>query len=112
VQFEYPRSAVALLNGLTSATGLVLPSGDLEAAAYRADEEVAQQVAGNDDIAQVVAALEQQYDQLAAITSGALGGAAALAAGELPSGDEIAAQVESFLSSLGDEDASGKDGEA
>ena len=59
---------------------------------------------GNDEFATVVAALEQQYDQLAAMTSGTTGGLADLASDGVPSGDEIAAQVELFLSSLTDPD--------
>ncbi len=77
---------------------------DLEPAARRADAEVAQQLEGNDEFATVVAALEQQYDQMAALTAGAAGGLADHADSGMPSGDEIAAQVEQFLSSLGDPD--------
>ena len=65
---------------------------------------MAQQLEGNDEFATVVAALEQQYDQMAAITSGATGGLGDMAEGGMPSGDEIAAQVELFLSSLEDPD--------
>lgn len=104
VQFEYPRAAATLLEGLSAATGLVLPAGGLEPAARRADAEVAQQLEGNDEFATVVAALEQQYDQMSALGAGAAGGLADLAAGGVPSGDEIAAQVEQFLSSLDDPD--------
>lgn len=104
VQFEFPRAAATLLAGLTKATGLVLPGSGLESAARRADAEVAQQVEGNEEFATVVAALEQQYDQMAAITSGSTGGLADLVDGAVPSADEIAAQVEQFLSSLEDPD--------
>lgn len=104
VQFEFPRAATTLLGGVAAATGLSLPVADLEGAARQADAEVAQQLVGNDEFATVVAALEQQYDQMAAITSGATGGLADLADGGMPSGDEIAAQVEQFLSSLSDPD--------
>jgi hypothetical protein len=104
VQFDFPRAATTLLSGVAQATGLDLPIADLEPAARRADAEVSQQLDGNEEFASVVSALEQQYDQMAAITSGSLGGLADLAAGPLPSGDEIAAQVEQFLSSLEDPD--------
>lgn len=102
VQFEFPRAAATLLGGLCAATGLVLPTADLEPAARQADAEVAQQLEGNDEFATVVAALEQQYDQLAGLTSGTTGGLADLAEGGVPTGEEIAAQVELFLSSLDD----------
>ena len=65
---------------------------------------MAQQLEGNAEFATVVAALEQQYDQLAAISSGTQGGLADLMGGSVPTGEEIAAQVEEFLSSLSDPD--------
>jgi len=104
VQFDFPRSAVTLLQGVSAATGLVLPLGDLDEAARKADAEVRAQVDGNEEFGTVVAALEQQYDQMAAISTGASGGLGDLADGRMPTGDEIAAQVELFLSSLDDPD--------
>lgn len=104
VQFEFPRAAATIIAGVSAATGLVLPTAGLEPAARHADAEVAQQLEGNEEFTAVVAALEQQYDQMAAITSGAAGGLADLADGGVPTGDEIAAQVELFLSSLEDPD--------
>ena len=108
VQFEFPRAAITLLNGVAAATGLVLPSDGLVEAAQRADAEVEEQLEGNDEFSGVVAALEAQYDQMAAISSGASGGLADLAGSPMPTGDEIAAQVEQFLSSLDDPDDQGK----
>lgn len=108
VQFEFPRAASTVLAGVSAATGLVLPTGGLEPAARRADAEVEQQLDGNEEFATVVAALEQQYDQMAAISTGAQGGLADLAESGVPTGDEIAAQVELFLSSLDDPDDPGK----
>lgn len=104
VQFEFPRAAATLLQGVSAAAGLSLPVDALEPAASRADADVAEQLAGNAEFATVVTALEQQYDQLAAIASGAPTGLSELADGGIPSGDEIAAQVEQFLSSLEDPD--------
>lgn len=104
VQFDFPRSAVTLVQGVTAATGLVLPVGELEEAARRADAEVSAQLEGNEEFATVVAALEQQYDQLTAIATGASGGLGDLAGERMPTGDEIAAQVEQFLLTLDDPD--------
>ena len=104
VQFEFPRAAATLIDATARATGLVLPVADLEPAAKRADAEVAQQLEGNDEFATVVSALEQQYDQMAALTTGSTGGLGDLTDGRMPTGDEIAAQVELFLSSLDDPD--------
>lgn len=104
VQFEFPRAATTLLQGVSAATGLSLPVESLEPAARRADADVAEQLAGNEEFATVVAALEQQYDQLAAIASGAPTGRSDMAGERLLSGEEIAAQVEEFLSTLADPD--------
>ena len=104
VQFEFPRAALVLIEGIARHAGLVLPVAGLEPAATRADAEVAQQLEGNEEFATVVAALEQQYDQMAAITSGSMGGIGDLAGERIPTGDEIAAQVEQFLSTLDDPD--------
>jgi len=108
VQFDFPRAAETLLEAVGNATGLVLPTTGLEPAAQRADAEVAQQLAGNDEFATVVAALEQQYDQMAALASGTAGSLSDLVDGHMPTGDEIAEQVEQFLSSLEDPDDPGK----
>ncbi len=100
VQFEYPRAATTLLRGVAQVTGLDLPVDGLEVAAVQADHAVAQQLVGNDEFATVVASLEQQYDQLAALAEQAP--AASSAPERIPTGDDIAAQVEQFLASLDD----------
>jgi hypothetical protein len=104
VQFEFPRAASTLIEAISRATGLHIPIASLEPAARQADAEVTQQLAGNEEFATVVAALEQQYDQMTAIATGAAGGLADMAGEPMPTGDEIAAQVEQFLSSLSDPD--------
>ena len=48
------------------ATGLVLPGDALREAARRTDLEIARQVEGSAEVAEVVQALEQQYDAFAA----------------------------------------------
>jgi hypothetical protein len=107
VQFEFPRAAATLLAGVCAATGLVLPTAALEPAARKADAEVAAQMAGNEEFAAIVAALEVQYDQL--VAGGAAGALGAISEAEVLSGDEIAAQVEEFLSSLDSGGASESD---
>ncbi len=111
VQFDYPRAAISLLNGLEQTAGLSIDIDLLLERAEAAERDVAEQTEGNDEFTEVVAALEAQYDQLAEIAAGSTGGLADLA--ELAdqgmlSGDEIAAQVEQFLSSLEDPDDPGK----
>ncbi len=102
-QFEYPTAAIATLEALSSATGLVLPVDSLRAPASRAEGEIAQQLQSNEEFVTIVRALEQQYDQMAALRANqpAAGVGSELApGGEVPSGDEIAAQVEQFLAQM------------
>lgn len=112
VQFEYPRCAMVMIEGLTDVTGLALSGVALEDRAQRADGEVSEQLSGNEEFAAVVTALEAQYDQMSEARS-ALTKPSSAPQGEVPSGDEIAAQVEEFLAGLGDEsekeDKSGSD---
>jgi len=105
VQFEYPRAAEILLTHVARAADLVLPIEHFAEAAARAELQVADQLSGNDEFATVVAALEQQYDQMVALTqSQAAAGAALAPDGQVPTGEEIAAQFEAFLSGLGEEE--------
>lgn len=107
VQFEYPRAAQTLLDGLVTVSGIAVPSAGLQGQADQADREVATQLEGNDEFVSVVAALEMQYDQLAASNDSmtAAGVSDLVPDGEMPSGDEIASQVEEFLRGFGADDA-------
>lgn len=99
VQFEYPRCAMALIEGLTDVTGLRISSVGLEGRAVKADGEVSEQLSGNEEFAAVVSALEVQYDQMVEARS-ALTKPSSAPQGVVPSGEEIAAQVEEFLAGL------------
>jgi predicted ATP-grasp superfamily ATP-dependent carboligase len=93
-QAAYPAAAVTLLEAVSRATGLSLPGEALREAARRTDEEINRQVAGSEEIREVVAALERQYD---AFTDAAQREGLLAEAAEMPTGDEIAAQFERFL---------------
>jgi proteasome assembly chaperone (PAC2) family protein len=104
-QAVYPAAALALLGSVTTAAGLELPDGELREASERTNEAIERQVAESEEVAELVRALEQQYDA-AAETLGAQGGrgvdadggAGLLSEGEpMPTADEIAAQFERFL---------------
>jgi len=95
---DYPRAAVALLEAVASSTGLVLPLDALRAAADSSDRETDAQIATNPDNVEAVRELEQQYD-VAVAQQGVPGRPAD---GGLPSGDDIAAQVERFLAEMDD----------
>lgn len=61
-QSRYPAAALTLLGSVARITGLALPEENLREAARRTDEEIARQVAESGEVADVVRALEQQYD--------------------------------------------------
>lgn len=99
---EHPRAALALLEAVSSATGLVLPLDSLREAADRSDHETTAQIAANPENVEAVHALETQYDAFVSQRGSLL----ANDAGQLPSGDELAEQVEQFLAEM---DARGRD---
>lgn len=101
---EYPQSSLTLLRALSATTGLLLPSGELAEAARRTDELVREQVEGNDQVAKVVHALENQYD---AFAGGDARGSLIAEQRAVPSADEIGAELEQFLADLDDREENG-----
>jgi predicted ATP-grasp superfamily ATP-dependent carboligase len=99
-QAVYPPAALALLGAVITATGLELPDSELRESSARTNEAIERQVAESAEVAELVRALEQQYDA-AAETNGAQAGDAGpglLGEGEsMPTADELAAQFERFL---------------
>jgi hypothetical protein len=90
-QAVYPAAALVLLEEVTRFTGLDLPGVDLRVASERTQEAIEKQVSESAEVAELVHALEQQYDD-AAKEEGLL------AEGEdMPTGEELAAQFEQFL---------------
>lgn len=97
-QLDYPRAAVALLEHVEIAGRLTIDLTDLVRQAEEREEEIGRYLAANTEVADVVAALEQQYDSFArAETEGSN-----LLAEEqpLPTGEEIGRQFEQFLAGL------------
>ena len=94
-QAVYPEAAVALLDTVTAITGLELPSDALRLAADRTNSEIDRQVAESTEVAELVTALERQYDAIA--ESGDTEGGDLLDGGQMPTADELAAQFERFL---------------
>jgi predicted ATP-grasp superfamily ATP-dependent carboligase len=100
-RIEYPESARGLLEHLARSSGLDLPVEALRPAAQRVLAEVNEQIARSPESLSVVTSLEAQFDAV-------MGGsdrrplpspdAGSLPPGdELPTGDEIAAELEQFL---------------
>jgi predicted ATP-grasp superfamily ATP-dependent carboligase len=93
---DYPSAAVRVIEELSATTGLMIPLDDLRARAEEADAEIGRQVSADPENAQVVTALERQLDGLLA----ARAAENAETPADLPTADEIAAQVERFLADL------------
>jgi hypothetical protein len=93
-QSTYPAAALVLLDAIVRATDLVLPAAALAESSRRADEEIERQVAESDQVAEVVASLERQYDAFV----DANGKENLLVDPEkIPSADELGAELERFL---------------
>ncbi len=94
-QFDYPQASVTLVEGVEDVSGLEWDLAALKEAGEARQVEIATQIADSDDVRDIVAGLEQQYD---AFHSKA---ANLLAEDEpLPSGEELGAQFEQFLARL------------
>jgi hypothetical protein len=91
---DYPDAAVTLLDHVARAAGLQLPSDALQEAGDAVRAGVDEQVAGSEEVAGVVRALEQQYDEIVAGRGNGL-----VADGmPLPTADEQGAEFERYLS--------------
>jgi predicted ATP-grasp superfamily ATP-dependent carboligase len=94
-QAEYPAAAELLLTSVSRATGLLLPTDRLHAAAEAVRADVDKQIAETDEARAVVHALEQQYD---AFVRNRQGTNLMPADGErLPTAEELGAELERFL---------------
>jgi predicted ATP-grasp superfamily ATP-dependent carboligase len=94
-QAEYPDAALALVTEVSNLTGLALPTDELAQAGEQTRAAIEEQVEGQPEVAAVVSALEQQYDAYVAGRENAL--PLADASGQLPTADELGAELERFL---------------
>lgn len=92
-QAEYPAASAVLLREVMSATGLVLPLEALEEAAASTRAAIDEQVEGAPEVAAVVQALENQYDAFVA----GRGTSLLVDDAQLPTADELGAELERFL---------------
>lgn len=91
---EYPAAALAALDSLTVATGLVFSGDDLREENRDYLEKVSEQVTGSDELSRMVEGLEERYD---AYMAGSTLATPMIHTGDLPSADELAAELERFL---------------
>jgi hypothetical protein len=103
---EYPAAALAALDSLTVATGLVFAGDEFREENREYLAKVDDQVAGSDELSRMVQGLEERYD---AYMAGSTLATPMIHTGDLPSADELAAELERFLATrpTGDEDKRG-----
>lgn len=103
-QTDYPAAAEALLDQVARSAGLQIPLGSLAGAAESVQTKIDEQVQDSPEVAQVVAALESQYDAFVTAQENR----SLLARDEdLPSGDELGAEFERFLAQHTEESKDG-----
>ena len=90
-QAEYPAAALAMLREVGARAGLRFDTTALEDAEQVNRAAIEREVAGSEEMQTLVAALEQQYDAAAAAAQ------SAIAEGDLPTADELGAELERFL---------------
>ena len=98
---EYPAAALAALDSLTVATGLVFAGDELREENREYLEKVTEQIQGSDELARMVQGLEERYD---AYMAGSTLATPMIHTGDLPSADELAAELERFLATRPGED--------
>jgi len=86
----YPAASVAILDGLHLVSGIDVDTTELQAAAEVTNARIDALIANSDDHTAMLRALETQWDADLGRISGPM-------PTELPSGDELAAELERFL---------------
>ncbi|MGO4593568.1 proteasome assembly chaperone family protein [Leifsonia sp. 2TAF2] len=92
---EYPAAAVAALDSISAATALIFPTDRLRQEDRDFIANIDEQVAGNAELGRLVGTLEERHDSYMEDTQ--LRSPLTDSDGELPSADEIAAELENFL---------------
>ncbi len=97
-QLDYPRAALALLEELERGGRITVDLTALREEGDERESEIDRYLSGNNEVSEVVAALEQQYDTFREAESS---GSSLLAEDQpLPTGEEIGLQFEQFLAGL------------
>jgi hypothetical protein len=105
-QLDYPLAAIALLERVERHGRLTIDLTELRLEADKRAEEIARYLAENEEVGEVVKALERQYD---AFVRAEDSGASLLAPNQpLPTGEELGREFERFLATL-DERRDGDD---
>ena len=97
---EYPSAVVKLLQAVEETAGVSIPLQALERESEKVERELEEQVEESGEIAAVVHALEAQYDQETARYRERHDRGLLSSDGEVPTGDEIGAELEKFLAQV------------
>ncbi|GAB3617077.1 PAC2 family protein [Okibacterium endophyticum] len=92
---EFPSAALAAIDSISAATGLILPTDELREEGREFVSRIDEQVGGNEELARLVGTLEERYD--AYMEGSSLPSPLTDSDGVVPTADEIAAELEKFL---------------
>ena len=99
---EYPLAAVAALESISAATGLIFPTEPLREQNRDFLAKVEEQISNNQELERLVGTLETRHDSY--MEDNPLRSPLVDESGELPSADSIAAELEKFLANRHDDD--------
>lgn len=99
---EFAEGALTALNAVVDLTGLNLPNDALVAKVEANRRAIAAELEGNDEVREVIAGLERQYD--AFVQGQGQPNLWAPDAAEIPSADQLGAELEDFLRNVADDD--------
>ena len=102
---EYPAAAVTALESVSAATGLIFPTDRLREEGRDFIAKIDGQVENNQELAKLVGSLEERHDSY--MQDNPLRSPLTDVDGELPSADEIAAELQNFLAIRRNGDAEG-----
>jgi hypothetical protein len=92
---SYPQSAIKAFEQISSATGLVVPTDSLREAANKFTDDLNRKISDNPELAKLVSSLE---DGFSSEDSNSRGPRIQSPKTELPSADQIASELEDYLS--------------
>ena len=93
-QTTYPAATELLIDSVSSTTGLALPTGELRQAARLVRDDIDKQIAEDEQAGRLVASLEAQYD---AFLRGRQNNLLVDSDTQLPTAEELGAELERFL---------------
>ncbi len=101
---EYPAAAITALESVSAATGLIFPTDRLREESRDFVARIDTQVEANQELARLVGTLEERHDTY--MQENPLPSPLTDTDGELPTADEIAAELQQFLANRRQNDAS------